>query len=231
MSNNEFIIPKQSNDAKLRQIASIAGLSSVRVINFVNPYAPEITDKVSFLKDEPVGFSSLGTPVYTDLTLMGMKWTDNITGREEECPNDRFRSGAKSAVTNTPQKGGFYMNLDTVLIVTQFPKRIIKTEIQGRDGTVKEYIGADDAQITINGMITGKNGVYPRDEVYRLRRWLDAPVAKGIVSWYMDNLGISNLVIEGYDMPQTMGGYSFQAFTISAVSDVPVELKITQPIQ
>jgi hypothetical protein len=94
---------------------------------------------------------------------------------------------------------------------------------------VKEYIGKDDAKITVNGMILGQNGVYPRGVVNSVKAWLDAPVSKGITAWWLDNLGISNIVIEGYQFPQSEGGYSYQMFSFSALSDNPVELKITQP--
>jgi len=105
--------------------------------------------------------------------------------------------------------------------------RVIKTEIQGRDGTVKEYIGRDDAHITINGVITGSNGVYPREQVKALKEWLDAPVSKSIVTWWLDNLGISEIVVENYTIPQVQGGYSYQMFSIDAISDIPVQLRIT----
>lgn len=223
----DFIIPKKSNDVNLKKVANLAGLTSVRIINAINPYSGRI---IGTVKDEAIGLSSLGTPIYTDLTLVGMKWKNNLTGQDEECPNDRFRTGNRSAVTNTPQQGGFYMNIETVLMSIDQPINVIKTEIQGRSGTVKEYIGAGDSQITINGIITGRNGVYPKDEVNRLKKWLDAPVAKGIVAWWLDNLGISDIVIESYSIPQVQGGYSYQLFTINAISDAPVELKITQPI-
>lgn len=220
----KYIIP--TTNSAVQRVIQYAGLASVQIIN-ANKYTGRITSPV---KDEPIGLSSLGTPIYTDLTLLGCKYTDNITGNEITLPNDRFRSNTAS-VTNTPQRGGFYMNIETVLMTIEQPIRVIKTEIQGRNGTVKEYIGADDSRITINGMITGKNGVYPRDEVNRLKAWLDAPLSKGIVAWWLDNLGISDIVVESYNIPQTQGGYSYQFFTINAVSDIPVELNITQPIQ
>ena len=160
------------------------------------------------------------------MTLVGLSYTDNITGQVVDLPNDRSRAGAAMESGES-----FYMNLQTVLITVNQSIRIVKTEIQGRNGTVKEYIGADDASIIINGVITGNNGVYPREEVNRLKRWLDAPVSKSIISWWLDNLGISNLVVESYSIPQAEGGYSYQMFSINAIGDLPVELKITSPLQ
>lgn len=221
----EFIIPPKNSD--VAKVAKFANLQNVRIINGNNQFLNGSV--VTSQKDSAIGISSLGTPIYTDLTLLGCEYSDNLTGEKKTLPNDRFRSGAKSAITNTPQKGGFYMNIETVLISVQQSIRVVKTEIQGRNGTVKEYIGADDSHITINGVLTSKNGVYPREEVARLKAWLDAPVAKGIVAWWLDNLGISDIVITDYSIPQTEGYYSQQFFSISAISDLPVELRITNP--
>lgn len=148
---------------------------------------------------------TLGTPVYADVTLMGGQYTDNITG----------------TVITFPE-----IKLATVLLTVNFVSRIVKTEIQGRDGTVKEYIGQDDAKISIQGIVTGWNGHYPAFEVNLLNEWRRAPVSKSVVSAYLQNLGVNNLVVESFDLPQIAGGYSYQTFTMNCISDAPVELKI-----
>jgi hypothetical protein len=194
------------------KLARYFSLSNVKIVNAKknNPYegAPDIQQKVA--PDDPIGTSILGTPIYTDLTL---KYIDPYT--------DFLGKTVTPVVTD--------INLTAVLITIDQPVRIIKTEIQGRDGTVKEYIGKDDAKITVNAMIFGSNGVYPRGEVNAVKAWLDAPVSKGITAWWLDNLGISQIVVESYSFPQVQGGYSYQMFSFSAISDNPVELKITQP--
>lgn len=228
MADN-FVIPKEQKAVNL--LRKYTGLGSVQIVNAKRGiYEGNPAFNLKEQKDDVLGLSKLGTPVYTDLTLMGCEYTDNITGRTVTLPNDRYRTGSsrEPVAGNDNQLGGnFYMNLESILITVTQPIRVVKTEIQGRNGTVKEYIGADDAKITINGIITGNNGVYPRDEVQRLKRWLDAPVAKEIIAWWMGNLGIDSLVIENYEIPQVQGGYSYQMFTIDAVSDLPVQLKIT----
>ena len=196
----EYIIPKKNTP--VAKVAQYAGLGNVRIINAtVNPYV--IPNNVQ--KDEPIGLSELGTPIYSDLTFDSCSYTDN--------------NGRRIDVSE--------VNVQTVLITIDQPINIIKTVIQGRDGTVKEYIGKDDMQITINGIITGKNGVYPLQKANDLKAWLDAPISKGLTAWWLDNFGISNVVVSSYQFPQTEGGYSYQVFSISAISDTPVELKIS----
>jgi len=220
------------NNAALNRLVQYSGLNNVQIVNSKQGlYRGNPAFNLREPKDSPLSTSILGTPVYTDLVLMGLSYTDNISGKTITLQNDRY---AGSNPAKAPAKGlsdeigsSFYMRLETVLITVDQPIKVVKTEIQGRNGTVKEYIGADDAKITINGIITGNNGVYPRDEVARLKRWLDAPISKDIVAWWLGNLGIDKLVVENYSIPQVQGGYSYQIFSIDAVSDLPVELRIT----
>jgi hypothetical protein len=166
---------------------------------YQSPDAPLNTRSTDYLG------TLLGTPVFADLTLMGGQYTNNITGE----------------VVTFPE-----IKLATVLLTVNFATRIVKTEIQGRDGTVKEYIGQDDAKVTVQGIVTGWNGHYPAYEVNLLNEWRRAPISKSVVSAYLQNLGIKNLVVESFDLPQIAGGYSYQTFSMSCISDAPVELKI-----
>lgn len=216
--DNKFIPPAPIGAART---AAILGFQAAQVINLkYNPYQgkPELQQK--YVKDLPIGVSSLGTPIYTDLSLIGCTYTDNITGETKVLPDDRYRGFGASP------NSGYYLNLESIIIQVSQSMRVIKTEIQGRNGTIKEYIGADDMQISVNGIITGKNGVYPKEDVNRLRQWLQAPVAKEVTSWWLNDLGVTNIVVTDFQIPQTRGGYSYQIFSFSAISDVPVELKI-----
>lgn len=170
-----------------------------------NPYNADAIGQNYQEPDKVLYKSALGTPVFADLTLKGGSYTDQISGRLINFPEIKFAS---------------------VVITCDFAARIIKTEIQGRDGTIKEYIGQDDAKVSIQGIITGWNGHYPIDEVASLNEWRKAPVSKAVVSTFLQNLGIDNLVVEDFSLPQVAGGYSYQTFTINCISDFPVELKI-----
>lgn len=149
---------------------------------------------------------SLTTPVFTDLEFQSVTYETNIKGRFITTPNIKYY---------------------TVLLGVTQAKKIVKTEIQGRDGTVKEYIGMDDYGITINGVITAGNGYSPASDVSQLKQILDAPIPIPVASAYLNNLSITNLVIESYELAQEAGGYSYQTFTINAISDVPVELRLS----
>lgn len=157
-------------------------------------------------RDQALYKSALGTPVYSDITFQGGQYSTNTPGVNNIFPSLTYQA---------------------VLITVSQAKKIIKTEIQGRDGTVKEYIGLDDYAVSINGIITGPNGHYPIDEVSDLKAILDAPIAIDVACTYLQNLGIHSLVVESYTLEQKEGGYSYQTFSISCISDVPQELRLT----
>ncbi len=112
--------------------------------------------------------------------------------------------------------------IDDALFVINQSKKIITTEIQGKDGTIKEYIGMDDFQIQITGRISGDYNVYEKDKVKTLKKILSAGQPLAITSWYLQNLDITDVVIKDFNFPQTEGEYSTQYFTIMALSDNPI---------
>lgn len=158
-----------------------------------------------YTKDAPIATSPLGTPVMQDITFKSVNYTDFNTGL---------------------QRSTGEVNLQTILLNVNQAKKIITTEIQGKDGTVKEYIGLDDYTISINGIINGSNGHNPADEIIALMRVLVGRPAIPVVCTYLNNLGIFNIVIKEFTLDQEAGGYSKQAFSISALSDADVILQI-----
>lgn len=150
--------------------------------------------------------SLLGTPVYTNIEFL----------------SDRYETNTKGKFIDTLK-----LRFDAVLLTVTQAKNIVKTKIQGRDGTTKEYIGMDDYQIQINGIITGPNGRFPSDDVSNLKQILDAPIPIPVASSYLNSLGINSIVVEQYELGQEAGGYSYQTFSVTCSSDVPQELRLT----
>jgi hypothetical protein len=150
--------------------------------------------------------SPLGTPVMQDITFGSVTYTDFVT---------------KQTITTKA------LNLINILLTVTQAKKIITTEIQGRNGTVKEYIGMDDYEIQINGILTGDNGSHPADQILALMSMLTARVTTKVTCDYLQNLGINYLVIKDFTLQQDAGGYSTQNFSITALSDVEVTLTIS----
>lgn len=152
------------------------------------------------------GVSRLGTPVFSNLDITGFSYTDN-SGKQIDVPS---------------------INFDTVLFTVNQQKNIITTDLQGRNSSVKEYISDKDFQIEIMGVLNAENRNFPLEELQDLIALLKAPVSFKINSWYLDLFGISNLVVMSYDIGQQEGMYSNQSFSMSCLSDVPIELQIVQ---
>jgi len=168
-----------------------------------NPYL-QSSDIQAYAGDTPIGSSILGTAVMTDVTFDSVTYTDSQNNE-----------------VTTPK-----LKFDAILVDVTLPRNIVKTEIQGRSGTVKEYIGEGDAQISFRGIITGPNNHYPIDEVAALKRLIKAPVSIPVISAYLNNLDIDTIVFEDRTLGQDEGGYSYQAFTLNAIQDIAQELNI-----
>jgi hypothetical protein len=155
-------------------------------------------------KSDPSLYNSkLGTPVYTDLTIEEFTYTiDNVS-------------------YTVPK-----LQLYDVLVDVSMSKNIVKTPIQGLNGTVKEYISDGDSDVVLRGRITGQNGQYPFNEVKALDKLVSAPVAFKVNSRYLQNLDIDTIVIESIKWGQTEGGYSYQEFEIQCCTDFPIELNL-----
>jgi len=150
-------------------------------------------------QDAPIRISKLGTMVMSDLSF-GQVTVDGI----------------RLPVFNP---------IDTVVFMVQQQKNIVMTAIQGRSGTIKEYIGKGDYQINIKGIICGDNGVYPYSEVANLQAYLEAGASLPITSQFLQQFGIYEVVIQSYSLGQREGYYDSQLFELSCVSDAPVILK------
>ena len=177
----------------------VFGLQNAIILDKINIYQGLPQGNSS---DEALRMSALGTPVYSDLTLEGGTYT-NEAGQE-------FNFGS--------------IYFDTVIMIVDQQKRIIKTSVQGRDGDVKEYIGMGDYTVTINAILAFDNGRYDRDAVAEVKKMLTAPVSIKCISWFLQLWDIDEIVIEGYGVPQQAGQYSMQPFSINAVSNKPIEL-------
>ena len=208
----EFVIPRVS----AAQIGMIAGRSAGIIATGLqkdarrfapgnNPYVGQIDSAIIW--DDPIfdKRTDFGTPVWVDVTFNSVTYSD-ATGKETITPKITFQA---------------------ILISVSFPRNIVKTEIQGRNGTVKEYIGEGDAQISFRGIITGNNGHYPIAEVAELMKLIKAPVAIPVISTYLQTMDIDSVIFEDRNLEQEEGGYSYQTFSLNAISDTPQELKIT----
>jgi len=192
---NKFIVPKVSVPGvvlgELGRSGELAAIAAAKARDNTSPSNPYIrgvsTNPTNTTPDSGLAYTSdLGTKVYADVTFDSVTYTD--------------RNG--NSIT-TPR-----MIFQSILVSVVFPRNIVKTKIQGRDGTVKEYIGEDDANITFTGILTGTkntygtksdpkgskvypggNGIYPGSQISDLMKVIKAPVAIPVICTHLQNLG------------------------------------------
>lgn len=138
----------------------------------------------------------LNTPVFSDVTL-------------------------QSSSDNTLK-----LTLDTALIVIEQVKKIGRTIVTGRNGTVKEYYSMNDFDITITGSIVDENATkYPNEKVDLLRQLVELPEALNVSGPFMELFNIFSAVVHTYKFDQKPGIQNAQFFEIKLWSDNPVELE------
>lgn len=158
--------------------------------------------------EEPIAQSLLNTPVIDNIVFQADRYYD-LEGNE---------------ITYNE------LRIDSVLIEVSQTKNIIKTPIQGRNGTVKEYISDGDYLINIRGVINNNprqnQKVYPKSYVQDLINLCKAQRSLVVTSKFLNQIfEINDIVIENYSIPQVEGVRNQQPFSISAVSDVPIDLE------
>ncbi len=187
------------------------GLQNVKALYYKGVLPTEEPDNY-----KPLRPSYLGTPVFANLIFIPGKYKDK-KGVEvvygEILKNDDL---------------GENFEINTVLIDVSQQKQIIKTNIQGLAGTVKEYISMGDYQVSIRGALVSESSeTYPETEVRQLREYLEAETAVGVASRFLSDIfDVETIVIEGFSFPQSEGVPNVQLFEISAVSDKPIELTV-----
>lgn len=149
--------------------------------------------------DEVIATSYLGTPVYSNLIF--------------------------EANANTPENTD--IRIDTVVMTVTQLRNIVKTPIQGRDGTVKEYINNGDYQIECNGLIVSPQAnVFPRNDIEALNNLMTLNSSIVVSSSFLNLFNISDVVVEEFSFAEQEGYRNQCAFTFRLISDDPIEIKV-----
>jgi len=169
-------------------------------------------------EDENAGpeTSYLGTPVFANIELIPGEYTDKDG---EKIPYGEILKNSDNGQT---------FRIDTVLIDVSATKQIIKTNIQGVRGSVKEYISQGDYQLKFRGALVDENGRrYPEEQALQLKEYLEAETTIGIASRFLNDIfDVSEIVIEDFNFPQVEGFQNMCFFEFTAVSDDPIELTV-----
>ena len=151
----------------------------------------------------------LGLPVFGGITL--------LSGSYNNKNNDPVEYGGNDS--------GLF--LECCLIEVGMQRHIVSTEIQGRSGTIKQFISNGDYAVTIKGILaSSRAGVYPTVDMEVLQSFCRAEDSFKIECPYLqDFFQIGNLVVQYASFPQLEGNITVQPFELKCLSDEPVILK------
>lgn len=115
--------------------------------------------------------------------------------------------------------------LESAIVSVTRQRKIITTELQGRDSDVFEFISNGNFEISVTGLICQPQVGYPKKLVSEFNRYVTEKKAIKVIHEALNNLGIFELVITDYSLPATpfING---QQYSFNAASHVPLELQL-----
>jgi len=96
-----------------------------------------------------------------------------------------------------------------------------------RRGSIKEAWSQDDYEVNIAGVLMGKDGEFPSEDLLRLRNYCEARKVIDVESDLFCLFNINRLAIESFELPYTKGNAN-QMYVIKAYSDDNFELLIKE---
>lgn len=164
---------------------------------------------------EPEDFSEksyLGTPIYGSLTFKA------ISGKDLNNLDPNIRE-----IVSRP------LVLTEVLLVINQSKNIIRTSLNGRNGTVKEYIADGDYSVTVQGRIVSEfPNVYPEEQEKALAAFLKVPQALEIANDHLSIYGITSVVVKDLSAHELAGFRNQGDFRLLLWSDSEFKIEPTQ---
>ncbi|MDO4763833.1 MAG: DUF6046 domain-containing protein [Flavobacteriaceae bacterium] len=131
--------------------------------------------------------------------------------------------------------GGKEFVFNECLISLNMEKNIVTTALQGRNGTIKEYISDGDYNITIDAGIStyeidkeeGYTLDYPIDAIAELKNILSLPETLEVQSDFLGIFGIKSAVVKSFSLQQETHS-NRQSINIQMLSDEPYEIKLKE---
>lgn len=121
------------------------------------------------------------------------------------------------------------------IITLNMEKNIVTTALQGRNGTIKEYISDGDYNISVDAGISTYtldykedfDIAYPIDAVAELKKFLSIPEALEVQSDFLEIFGIKSAVVKSFGLQQETHS-NRQSINIQMLSDEPYEIKLKE---
>jgi len=221
MSQIPIIIPIEEVTNHQRIVLQSAGFNAIKTTAFQAVISPVVGPNNSLNNLSPVYANAPYDDDYTNGKLMG---AFNIP------VFDLITFKAPINFTDPNGKNWVLQDLEilTCLIEVNQDRHIIKTAIQGRNGTIKEYISDDDYYIKINGLLASNyQDIFPQKEMASMMQYCTIPTNFQVTSPLLNRyFNVTNIVIQDYHFYQIEGDRSNIGFEITAISEPSYEIKL-----
>ena len=138
------------------------------------------------------------------------------------------RNALTDIVVKVPEEGTLVLTDVTANVSMQ--KEIVKTQLVGHKGTIKEYVSDGDYQVSLSLGVVAMNDngelldQYPEEAISTLRKIFERPDALEVSSAFLDAFGINRIVVTGFSAKQ-MTYANRQVVEITALSDEDYVIK------
>lgn len=151
----------------------------------------------------PIGVSILGTLMYDDIKF----------------PAGQYKT-LEGVVVEFPE-----FSMQSVGMVVSQAKNIVKTQISGRNGTVKEYNNSGDFEIKIVANINELLAVFPADQMQTFRELVKVPESIPVISKILNSIfEIDDVVLNNFAFSPNQGKGNV-SLTMDLSSDIYFNIK------
>lgn len=113
------------------------------------------------------------------------------------------------------------VRINEVLLEISMTRNIVTTAIQGRNGTIKEYVSDGDYQISITGKLVNEQNSFPETSLNALKEICKVPDTLTVNSPFLQYFDITACVVLDYRFTEIEGFRNVVDFQINLLSDTP----------
>lgn len=113
------------------------------------------------------------------------------------------------------------VRINEVLLEVSMAKNIITTAIQGRNGTIKEYVSDGDYTISVTGRLVNQSNAVPEIALNALKEICRVPDTLAVNCPFLQYFDITACVITDYSFTEIEGSRNQIDFSLSLLSDTP----------
>ncbi len=136
--------------------------------------------------------------------------------------------GVPTLTSLTLKSKGQELVLNECVCTVTMEKNIVQTALQGRNGTIKEYVSDGDYQVELCAALTSACDQYPIEELRKLMGFLQTNDALLVGDdSFLGLFGITDLIVKSYGFNQETHS-NRQTFTLCCLSDTAYEIKLRE---